>query len=115
MLNIAVPIWELVLRSAVVSLPVIIHNGRVFDDVMREAKLTHHDLHSALRQNGCGCVEEVQTAIPENNGSVSVVTRATRRTSSGVESVQATGRMSRDRRPSYERPRRLIPSNAAVL
>jgi uncharacterized membrane protein YcaP (DUF421 family) len=52
---------------------VIIHNGRVFQDVMRHAKLTHHELNAALRQAGCTCPEEVQVAILENNGSISVV------------------------------------------
>lgn len=55
---------------------VIIHNGRVFEDVMRRAKLTHHELAAALRQSGCSCAEEVQVGILENNGSISVVTRA---------------------------------------
>jgi len=53
----------------------IIHNGRVFEDAMRNAKLTHHELTAALRQAGCTCAEEVQAAILENNGSISVVRR----------------------------------------
>jgi len=55
---------------------VLIHNGKVFQDVMTNAKLTHHELSAALRQAGCGCTEEVQTAILENNGSISVISRA---------------------------------------
>ena len=55
---------------------IIIHNGRVFEDVMRHAQLTHHELNAALRQAGCTCPEEVQTAVLENNGSISVVTRS---------------------------------------
>src|SRR5262245_37612158 len=35
--------------------PVIVHNGRVFEDVMKAAKLTHHELNAALRRAGCGC------------------------------------------------------------
>jgi uncharacterized membrane protein YcaP (DUF421 family) len=55
---------------------VIIHNGRVFEDVMRYAKLTHHELTAALRRAGCSCPEEVQAAILENNGSITVVMRS---------------------------------------
>jgi uncharacterized membrane protein YcaP (DUF421 family) len=55
---------------------VIIHNGRVFEDVMRKAKLTHHELSAALRQAGCSCAEDVRTAVLENNGSISVVVRS---------------------------------------
>ena len=54
----------------------IIHNGHVFEDVMHHAKLTHHELGAALRQSGCNCAEDVQTAVLENNGSISVVMRS---------------------------------------
>src|SRR5437867_13309089 len=54
---------------------VIIHNGHVFEDVMTNAKLTHHELTAALRRAGCTCAEEVQAAILENNGAISVVPR----------------------------------------
>jgi len=51
---------------------VLIHNGRVFSDVMQREKLTHHELNAALRAAGCACVEEVHFAILENNGVISV-------------------------------------------
>ena len=54
---------------------VVIHHGQVFEDVMQKAKLTHHELSAALRRAGCTCAAEVQTAILENNGSISVVPR----------------------------------------
>jgi len=65
---------------------VIIHKGKVFEDVMRSAKLTHHELSAALRRSGCTCAEEVQMAILENNGSISIVQRSAPRASSSVES-----------------------------
>lgn len=55
---------------------VIIHNGHIYEDVMRHAKLTHHELTASLRRAGCSSAEEVQAAILENNGSISVVTRS---------------------------------------
>jgi uncharacterized membrane protein YcaP (DUF421 family) len=51
----------------------LIHNGKLFPDVMRRAHLTQHELHAALRQAGCACVEEVHSAILENSGAISVV------------------------------------------
>ncbi len=51
---------------------VLIHNGRLFEDVLRKAKLTHHELNAALRRGGCACIDDVHTAILENNGSISV-------------------------------------------
>jgi uncharacterized membrane protein YcaP (DUF421 family) len=52
---------------------VLIHNGKLFEDVMARALLTHHELNAALRQAGCTCIEDVHAAILENNGSISVV------------------------------------------
>ena len=52
---------------------VLIHNGQVFEDVMRKVQLTHHELTGALRQAGCACAADVHLAILENNGSISVV------------------------------------------
>ncbi len=54
---------------------VLIHNGTLFEDVMARAKLTHHELNAALRQAGCASPDDVQSAILENNGSISVVPR----------------------------------------
>lgn len=55
---------------------VLIHNGKLFEDVMAKAQLTHHELNSALRQAGCDCVAEVHCAILENNGAITVTQRS---------------------------------------
>jgi uncharacterized membrane protein YcaP (DUF421 family) len=54
---------------------VLIHNGKLFTDVMKRQMLTHHELDAALRAAGCVCVEEVHCAILENNGCISVTPR----------------------------------------
>ena len=54
---------------------VLIHNGRLFEQVMARAQLTHHELNAALRQAGVASVEQVKSAILENNGSISVIPR----------------------------------------
>jgi uncharacterized membrane protein YcaP (DUF421 family) len=55
---------------------VLIHNGKIFEDVMNKAKLTHHELNAALRDAGCTCASDVHMAILENTGAISVVPRA---------------------------------------
>ena len=52
---------------------VLIHNGKLFESVLRGQRLTRHELMAALRRAGCGCIEQVHVAILENNGQVSVV------------------------------------------
>ena len=52
---------------------ILIHNGKLFEDVVAKAHLTHHELNAALRLSGCSCIEEVHSAILENRGAISVV------------------------------------------
>ena len=59
---------------------VLIHNGKLFTEVMEREKLTHHELNAALRAAGCACIEEVHFAILENNGVISVQPRKERTT-----------------------------------
>jgi uncharacterized membrane protein YcaP (DUF421 family) len=56
----------------------LVHNGRLFEEVLSGAKMTHHELDAALRQAGCANVRDVHAAILENNGSISVVPRDSR-------------------------------------
>ena len=54
---------------------VLIHNGKLFEQVMTHSRLTHHELNAALRQAGCLSVEDVRCAMIENNGGISVIPR----------------------------------------
>jgi uncharacterized membrane protein YcaP (DUF421 family) len=49
---------------------VIIHEGKLFEDVMSNAKFTRQELDSMLRQAGYFEIKEVKLAILENNGSL---------------------------------------------
>jgi uncharacterized membrane protein YcaP (DUF421 family) len=55
---------------------ILIHNGKLFADVMETAQLSHHELDAALRGAGCLNVDAVHVAILENNGDISVVPKA---------------------------------------
>ena len=55
---------------------VLIHNGTLYPAVMKRAKLTHHELNAALRQAGCVSIDDVHTAVLENNGAISVVPKS---------------------------------------
>ena len=54
---------------------VLIHNGKLYEDVMTRERLTHHELNSALRDAGCCDVNDVHYAVMENNGHISVVAK----------------------------------------
>jgi uncharacterized membrane protein YcaP (DUF421 family) len=54
---------------------ILVHNGKLFEDVVAKNHLTHHELNAALRQAGCTSFEDVHTAILENSGTISVVPR----------------------------------------
>ena len=51
---------------------VLIHEGKLYKDVMEDAKLTQAELDSALRQAGYFEIKHVKLAILENNGHISV-------------------------------------------
>jgi uncharacterized membrane protein YcaP (DUF421 family) len=52
---------------------VLIHNGKLYEKVMAKAQLTHHELDAALRNAGYASIEEVHSAILENNGTITVL------------------------------------------
>nr|WP_315593020.1 YetF domain-containing protein [uncultured Cupriavidus sp.] len=51
---------------------IVIHQGQVFEEVMRRERISTHELHKALRRNGCTRVDDVHFAILETDGSISV-------------------------------------------
>jgi uncharacterized membrane protein YcaP (DUF421 family) len=61
----------------------LVHNGKLFEDVLTRAQMTHHELNAALRRSGVACIEDVHSAVLENNGSISVTPRLRNGTSSG--------------------------------
>jgi uncharacterized membrane protein YcaP (DUF421 family) len=54
---------------------VLIHNGCLYEDVLRKALITRHELDAALRAHGASCVDHVRFAVLENNGEISVQLR----------------------------------------
>ena len=55
---------------------ILVHNGQLYEDVMRRAQLTHHELHAALRRAGVSDIADVHYAILENNGGISVTPKS---------------------------------------
>src|SRR5882672_2389401 len=53
----------------------LIHNGVLNDQVMRQEMLTQHELAAALRAAGCTDVQHVHSATLENNGQITVSLR----------------------------------------
>jgi uncharacterized membrane protein YcaP (DUF421 family) len=54
---------------------VLIHKGQLFDRALARARLTHHELNAAMRGAGCASVDEVDLAMLENNGAITVIAR----------------------------------------
>lgn len=55
---------------------VIIRGGEIDQHIMRELRFTLDDLMTALRSNGIFDIRDVQTAVVETNGTVSVCPKA---------------------------------------
>ena len=54
---------------------ILVHTGKLYEDVLIRAQMTHHELNAALRRSGCATVEDVHMAVLENNGQISVTPR----------------------------------------
>jgi uncharacterized membrane protein YcaP (DUF421 family) len=54
---------------------ILIHDGKINQKAMKCVQMTHHELKSALRAEGCAGEEDVLIAVLENNGHVTVVRR----------------------------------------
>jgi uncharacterized membrane protein YcaP (DUF421 family) len=54
---------------------VLVHNGEIQIRVMAAARITHHELMSAIRQVGLMDVAQVRVALLENNGRINVIAR----------------------------------------
>jgi uncharacterized membrane protein YcaP (DUF421 family) len=52
---------------------ILIHNGKLYEDVMARSQLTHHELDAALRQAGLTRITDVRSAVLETNGAISVL------------------------------------------
>lgn len=55
---------------------VLIHNGQLYEKAMSRAQLTRHELDAALRQAGATSPQDVHSAILENNGAISVLSKS---------------------------------------
>jgi uncharacterized membrane protein YcaP (DUF421 family) len=55
---------------------VLIRDGKLFQQTLEKAKLTHHELMTALRESGCASIEDVRAALLENDGSISVIPKS---------------------------------------
>lgn len=53
----------------------LIHNGRLIEENLTSAKVSHQELEAALREAGCPEISRVAAAVLETNGSISVVER----------------------------------------
>ena len=51
----------------------LVHNGHVDEKNLHKVRMTVHELNAAMRAEGYGCLEDVQLAILENTGKISVV------------------------------------------
>jgi uncharacterized membrane protein YcaP (DUF421 family) len=71
----------------------LIQDGVMLEAALREEGVTKGDLMSAVRQHGIANVEDVDLAVLETNGSISVIEKGAPLTSAGsaTEGPKATG------------------------
>jgi uncharacterized membrane protein YcaP (DUF421 family) len=55
---------------------VLISRGHIYKEHLESEGLSHEDMMQALRENGCGTVEECRLAVLEVDGTISVVQKS---------------------------------------
>lgn len=55
---------------------ILIHQGALFEDVLASARISHHELNAAIRGAGYSSIADIETAVLENNGSISVLAKS---------------------------------------
>ena len=56
--------------------PVLVaRDGKLLESVLRRELLTRADFDAALRQQGCRSIDEVELALLETNGHITIVPR----------------------------------------
>ena len=55
---------------------ILVRNGSVYKDVLKQEQITHSELVEALRREGCSSLTRVRYAILENDGHISIGLRA---------------------------------------
>ena len=61
----------------------LIYHGRVLKEHLLQAKITHEELHAMIREHGVARFEEVDLAILETDGNISVLSNDFSKRSSG--------------------------------
>lgn len=51
---------------------VLIHDGHIDKDLVKRERLSKHEIDAAIRKEGCMSINEVEYAVIENDGSISV-------------------------------------------
>jgi len=54
---------------------ILIHNGKVFSEILKRQEISETELETALRESGCQSPAEVRLAVLENNGHISVIAK----------------------------------------
>ncbi|WP_454736849.1 DUF421 domain-containing protein [Cupriavidus necator] len=83
---------------------VLVHDGKVYRDVMHREHISFDDLNKALRHAGCDSVGQVHFAILETDGSVSVKMRERAQGEAPAPSTTATGRPTIWTHPGMDEP-----------
>jgi uncharacterized membrane protein YcaP (DUF421 family) len=65
-----------VLEGIIEGRPIrLVHDGHIDERKLHQVRMTIHELNASLRASGIACVEEVQIAVLENTGKISVVAK----------------------------------------
>ena len=54
---------------------VIVHNGKVYENILKQQNISHDELHAAIRKSGILELSDVHYAVLEATGGISVIAK----------------------------------------
>jgi uncharacterized membrane protein YcaP (DUF421 family) len=80
------------LRRVVTARPtLLLQDGRVLSDALREERVTVDEVRQAVRASGCGDLSSVAAVVLESDGSMSVIPASKAGSGSALQGVPGTG------------------------
>lgn len=84
-LSVRVP---LIRRGGPGGADVLVHDGRLLDDALRQERVTEAEVNQAIRSSGYGGADQIEAVVLETDGSLSVVSRSNAGTGSVLDKVR---------------------------
>ena len=80
--------WPPARRAVTSTAVLLVKDGVIRTEVLRQSRLTESEIHQAIRSSGHGAISDIAAVVLETNGKISVITAANYGDGSAMEGLQ---------------------------